>query len=234
LNNNFPKQTLKLLSNGRMFSYEKFAYQVLHVVEKFEIDMSLHGYNNETHDTITMIPGSFEQAFTGLGNLLKYRRPGQKIGIRFVISRLSYKNIEGFLRKIYKYYPQIDRIILIFWEAEAKVVDNIHQLKVDFGDVVPQLEKSIDMFELFKDLRLYHFPLCVLPEELWRFAWITLPEDEVFYPDFCENCRVKDYCMGLQKTHAEYVGLDSLKPVEKKKKIVFSGNPHKPIEELKF
>lgn len=232
LKNNFPKQKIKLLTNGRRFFYEDFTEEFLSINSNIEVDISIHGADSDTHDQITGVRGSFKQAFEGIKNLLKYKQEGQIMGIRFVINKLSYKNIPSFIMIIRETYPEIDRIILIFWEAEAQAVENLDKIKIDFKDVYPYLDRVYDEVSKFKDFRLYHFPLCALHEKFWRYTWITLPDQEVFYPLFCDNCEYKRYCMGVQKSYEKFVGLKMLGPVKKNIRIAETDDTYHPIRSI--
>ncbi|OGF25552.1 hypothetical protein A2331_01665 [Candidatus Falkowbacteria bacterium RIFOXYB2_FULL_34_18] len=232
LESNFKKQTIKLLTNGRRFCYGDFAKDFLNINPNTEIDVSLHGHDRASHDGIVGIRGGFKQAFEGIGNLLKNKKNSQIVGVRFVITKLSYKSISQFLEKIYKCYPDIDRVILIFWEAEAQAVENLEKIKIDFDKVHPYLDQAYDSVVRFKEFRLYHFPLCALHEKFWPHTWITLPDYEVFYPNFCNNCNYQKYCMGVQKTYKKFIGLKELGSVKKNIKIVKTGDPHHPIRSV--
>lgn len=229
LKNNFLKQRIKILTNGRRFYYEDFVKCFLKISSNIEVDVSLHGHDGVSHDRITGVKKSFDQAFVGLKYLLKHKQAGQIIGIRFVVNNLSYKNIRRFLEIIYDTYPNIDRVILIFWEAEEQAVENLKKVKINFNKVRPYLDAAYDQAVKFKDFRLYHFPLCTIQERFWRYAWITLPDNEIFYPSFCSDCDYQEYCMGVQRSYEKFVGLDDVGFTKKGIAVKKTNDPHHPI-----
>ncbi len=60
---------VQTISNGRMFSYGKFARGAL-AAGLDEATFSIHGHTPALHDRLTGVPGSFDQALAGLKNLL--------------------------------------------------------------------------------------------------------------------------------------------------------------------
>ncbi|HNU69154.1 MAG TPA: radical SAM protein [Myxococcota bacterium] len=58
-------QKVSITTNGRMFSYPKFADLMLKA-GLTGVSVSLHGPTAEIHESLTMVPGSFEQALAGI------------------------------------------------------------------------------------------------------------------------------------------------------------------------
>ncbi len=230
---NFPKTRVLLLSNGRRFYYRDFTKKVIEINNNFEIDISLCGHNNIIHDAIARSNGSFKQSREGLKHLLKYKKNGQIVGVRHVINSLTYKNINKFLDFIYNDFPTIDRVILIFWEIEAMALENFKLLKVTYKQVFPYLKK-IYFDKKINNIRFYHFPLCVLPENIWPNTWRTLPEDETTFILKCSSCLYKKHCLGIPKQYLKSIGDEEFKPIKNKYRVVLNKkNKHNPIKSLK-
>lgn len=207
----FPKQRVKLLTNGRRFFYPEFAQKTLSANHNFEVCVSLHGPDKDTHDSITRTKGSFDQAAQGLTNLITHKQSNQAIAVRFVITRLSYKCPKQFLEFILKNFPAVDRVVLIFWEPEAQAVKNIDKIGVTYTEVVPEINKALPLVNRFKDIRFYHFPLCVIPEAFWPYVWNTLPEHEITFLKKCDDCSARENCLGIQKSYLENIGAGEFK-----------------------
>lgn len=230
---NFPRQKIKLLTNGRRFMYDDFARKVLSLGLNFEIDLSLYGADEADHDAVTRSRGSFTQTTAGLANILRFKDPAQLIGVRFVITGMSYTRTGDFLQMlIERSLSAVDRIVIVFWEAEAQAVKNKKAVKVDFAAVEPYIEKAWPFFKKFRELRLYHFPLCTLPEKFWPYIWRTLPESEITFLPACSKCCYKNLCLGIQKTYLEHVDSRSFKPIKRKIKIEESGDFYKPVKKI--
>lgn len=231
LSQNFPKQKITLLTNGRRFFYKDFTREVLGINKDLDIDVSLHGPTDYVYDKITRAPGSFKQTIKGLENLLLYRTR-QSIGIRFVITKLSYKYIPRFLEMVKKNLPSVDKIMFLFWEPEGQAIKNLKAVKITYGQVKPYLEKIQPLLKHLKSIRFYHFPLCTIPEGLWPYTWRTLRPDEIDFVKECDKCSCKDYCLGIHKDYLKYMGKKDFKPINKKIKLKLGSNFHHPINRV--
>jgi len=60
---------LQTITNGRMFSYAKFAAAAL-AAGLQEATFSMHGHTPELHDRLVGVPGAFSQSLAGMRNLL--------------------------------------------------------------------------------------------------------------------------------------------------------------------
>lgn len=229
LNKNHPKQIIKLLTNGRKFSYLDFAKNLLSISNNLEIELSLYGPNNIIHDKVTRAPGSFLQTISGLSNLLKLRKKGQKINLRFVITKYSYRYIKEVIKLVSKNFQQIDNLIIIFPEYEAQAIKNINSIKVNYDIVSKELVKCFSLINIYKKVRLYHFPLCVLSEKFWPYIWRTQPNNEMAFPKNCELCKYKKYCAGIHKGYLENFGYNIFSPIKKKIILKLSDDINHPI-----
>ena len=212
---NFPKQRIKLLTNGRKFLYPDFTKKVLEITDNLDIELSIYGPNQKAHQTITRAPGSFEQTIKGLGNLLEYKSKDQLVNVRYIITKLSYQYLEELLKLIKKRFSSVDRIMLIFWEIENQAVKNIKAVKITYNQVRPEIEKITLLLKDFNEIRLYHFPLCTLPGKIWSSIWRTLPEDGVVFVKACQGCNFKKYCLGVPKDYSEIIGTKEFKAIKK-------------------
>jgi len=229
---NFPKQRIKLLTNGRKFLYPDFTKKVLEITDNLDIELSIYGPNQKAHQTITRAPGSFEQTIKGLGNLLEYKSKDQLVNVRYIITKLSYQYLEELLKLIKKRFSSVDRIMLIFWEIENQAVKNIKAVKITYNQVRPEIEKITLLLKDFNEIRLYHFPLCTLPGKIWSSIWRTLPEDGVVFVKACQGCNFKKYCLGIPKDYSEIIGTKEFKAIEKDFIIHKTGDFYHPISRV--
>lgn len=229
LNQEFPTKRIILLTNGRRFYYEDFAKELLSRCSNIEIHVSLYGHNQAIHEKITLANGSYDQSISGLKNLLKYKKNGQIVAVRHVLSSVSYKYVDSFLKLICDELSAVDRVILMFWEIEAQAEKNLDYLKLRYTDARQYIELVDGFRKKISEIRLYHFPLCQIDENLWPLAWCTWPKHEVDFLNTCEKCQVKKYCVGIHKAYLKNIGSDEFAPILETKKIIESGDIYKPI-----
>ena len=228
----FSKQQIKLLTNGRRFSYENFAIESLNINQNFEIDLSIYGPDSEVHDSVTRSKDSFKQTCLGLNNLLIHKKPRQIIGVRIVLTKLSYRYIGEMLDLIKNKFSEVDRVVIIFPEIEAQVIKNFEKINITYQDVKPYIEDVFLKIKYFKEIRFYHFPLCTLSNKIWPYIWRTISEQEVKFLKTCEKCNYKKYCLGIPEGYLKHVGMENFTPVTEKIIILSSNDIHKPIDSV--
>ncbi len=209
----FPKQEVRVLTNGRCFMYKDFVQNVLKT-NNLHLAVSLYGPTPKIHDGITRAKNSFEQTIGGLKNILANKKDDQSVEIRIVISKLSYRYLDQFLNLIRNSFPLIDRVILIFIEHEGQASKNLKSVSLAYSKVKPYLDKAYPLFEYFKEIRLYHFPLCTVDSKFWPFVWRTLPEKEVTFISSCNQCKYKNFCLGIHRDHPNKVKGKEFNPIK--------------------
>ncbi len=229
---NFPKNRLVLATNGRMFSYPRFAKNFLKI-NNLAVEIAILGHNNQLHDAITRTKGSFEQTIKGIHNILKYRKRFQELEIRIILIKQNYKLVGKILNLIFNDFPLIDRVVIIFPEPEGVCGKNYKIIGITYTQVKEKIASVIQKWnDKFNELRLYHFPLCTLTPELWKYTWITQRREEVSYLLGCDKCSYKKYCCGIHKDYLEIVGNKEFRPPKTGLNLRLEDNPCHPITDI--
>ena len=229
---NFPQQEIRILTNGRHFFYRDFTKNVLGI-DNLNLAVSLYGPNAKIHDGVTRTKNSFEQTVKGLENLLSYKNNKQTVEIRTVISRPSYEHLGQILNLIKRRFSSVDRVILIFMEIEGQADKNFKSVGISYSQAKLSLEKIYPLFNNFKELRLYHFPLCTLDSRFWPFIWRTLPANEVTFASLCNQCQYRKYCLGIHKGYLKKIGDKEFRPIKENFIIQATNDFYHPIREVK-
>lgn len=233
LHSDYPYNKIVIASNGRMFSYLDFTKNLLKI-NNLKIEIAIHGYDAITHDFITRTKGSFAQAVKGIHNVIQLKNNSQEIEIRIIITKYTYKNLDKILEFIVNEFDlnKIHNVVLIFVELEGQAQDNIHLIGLTYSEVMRVLPKVIERWSSkISDLRLYHFPLCVLPPKLWPYTFRTLRQEEVVFLPRCNKCFYKKYCLGIHYDYIPLMGDKEFIP-PKKIKIKATGNYLHPIKKV--
>lgn len=228
----FPKQELRILTNGRRFAYRDFAREIMKA-DNLNIAVSLCGPTAQIHDRITKTKNSFRQTIKGLKNILNLKKENQLVEIRTVLSKLSYRHIDKTLSLIQLNLPSNDRVIVIYLENEGQAKKNLNKVMVPYSKIRPWMKKIEPFFSAFKDLRLYHFPLCTLDPKFWPYVWRTLPEKEIRFLPACKKCLYKKYCLGIHKGYPKKGEREEFRPIKKNIVILKSNNFYHPITGVK-
>ena len=204
------------VSNGRMFYYDWYADLIASVrPPSFRIGVAVYGDRPSIHDYITQSPGSFKQMWRGLRNIVERDIP---LEVRYIAHRINYRLIPSFAEKLVDWVPEVDRVVILNIKYTGNAWRNKERLFVRESDVVPYATKAVDILrDAGINVRLYHFPLCILPEDYRDIAkGMTKPEEYEFslLPQ-CERCKMKDECPRIWKTYLMAGGSpDEFQPIE--------------------
>ncbi|HAF95238.1 MAG TPA: hypothetical protein DER10_02335 [Elusimicrobia bacterium] len=229
-----PKARILMDTNGRMFSYRAFAAKCA-AAGNIEFQVSLCGHNAAAHDAVTLTPGSFSQTVAGIRNLLLLKRAGAETEVRFVLSGLSIGNLSRVYAFAEKNLKSIKALVFIFMEMEGHAAANQKMAGLTYRQALAPVKKLFSGKRLRApfEIKLYHFPLCTLPQRLWKYAWRTLPEKEITFPPGCAACKVRQYCLGVHKDYLRHFGAAEFRPVRVKPAITASSNFCHPILAVK-
>jgi len=224
----FPEKDICLLSNGRRFAYQKYSRKFSQSrVNNLKIAIPLLGHSGYLHDKITAAQGSFQQTIAGLNNLLQ---EGFPIEIRVVISRLNYKHLRDIAKFISQNFPGILHVVFIAMDIEGKALENKKGVALRYSDFFTYLESAVDyLLKNNTNVRLYHFPLCVIKPSYWHLAWNSVEKVEVVFLKECKNCTTRQYCMGVLKTYLKNFGCQEFKAIKTCFKITASSNKMNPV-----
>jgi pyruvate-formate lyase-activating enzyme len=231
----FPAAPLTLLTNGRAFYHEDFARSTLRVGGvPFDLAIPVHGPDATTHDSVTRAPGSFVETIEGLKHVLRHRAPGQGVEIRIILHRWPARWLERTLRFLLESFPDTSayRLNLVYFEVEGQAEKNFEHIRITLSECAAFVDGCFDLLRKFPDLRLYHFPLCALPERLWPYAWRSLPRYEIKHVEACGRCAMNDVCMGPHDWYPRLLGTGEFRPYEARRNVSLTGNPFHPIAEV--
>ena len=156
-----------LRTNGRIFSYMNYCKKIIEVgVDCFQVD--LFGHTAELHDSITGVPGSFDQTIQGIKNLVGLN---QDVQVNVLITKRNYKelgNIVGFLN-----FLNISKLKFIFPEPSSNN-------KEIFDNFIPKIHEAVGPITSGKYLA-------------WKFGMELMPNEITFQlnPNFKKSLEKK-------------------------------------------
>ncbi len=227
----FPRNLIRLLSNGRMFAYEDFARRTCGIGQlPFEIAVPMFGYDARTHESISRTPLSFEQTTQGLRHLHKHRKPGQVVEIRIIMTKIQARYLDGLLDFLLAEFPWIDRVVFLFEEIEGFAEQYRDQLKFTQSECAAHIDRNYEKLLKFKDARMYHFALCTVPTRLWPFVWNTLAGFKVTYLEGCRTkCLYREQCVGVHRSYQKHMSAPDIEPITVERPVELSGDPYHPV-----
>ena len=214
INKQKPNAQIDLISNGRMFYYQKIVNKYK-IIKNIKIITEIHGPNKKVHNKITNSKGSFKQTYTGIKNLLENNF---KVEIRIVISKKNYEYLPEMFKLIKDEFKGIERIVAFPIDIIGEAYKNKEKLIVKYKEFIPYLEKAIATTKDEIKIKLFHIPYCTIKEDFYEFIekGITVKERRVKLSEICSNCIYKNNCPRIWKTYIINVGTDEFNPIKKK------------------
>ncbi|MDE5988560.1 MAG: His-Xaa-Ser system radical SAM maturase HxsC [Duncaniella sp.] len=202
-----PEAALNILSNGVKFADKTFAAKLAACKCKdLQIDIPIFSDIPSIHNKVVGA-NTFYKTVQGLYNLALYR---QRIGIRIVVHKLTYERLPQLSEYVYRNFPFVSQVAFLQMETIGLAEGNISELWIDPYDYNSQLTKAVEILDNrgIKPL-IYNSQLCILPEQLRRFAANAISDwKDTFLPE-CTSCQLRDCCGGLfasnQNFHSSHI-----------------------------
>jgi len=214
INKLYPHAKISILSNGRIFAYEKFTHKFRNTFgNTIRLCISLLGSNSSIHDKITRSPGSFEQTRKGIKNLL---RSGMKdIELRIIVQKMNHRDLQNISRLISEEFKGINKVVFIFVDYIGESRKNLNEVKVSFKETIEEIEKATTILDKKINYSLFHIPLCVLKPDLRKSAVKSLEGYKLKKLQICEKCQICENCPGILNSYYKIYGEGEFSPILK-------------------
>lgn len=196
LRNKFINTEFLFLTNGRVFSIDKYFEAFINCVPKNSIvAIPVHGSSPKVHDEITMVPGSFEQTKSGIYRLLA---KNIAVELRFVVNKLNIEDFDKLADLIIREFSEIEYVSVIAMEMTGNASVNIDKVWIPYKESFSKIKNSIlKILKAGIDVKLYNFPLCTVENEFWMLCKKSISYEKVRFDDKCTACKFKEECSGV-------------------------------------
>ena len=194
-----PRTKLILLTNGRKLQDLKFARELVQAgFPNLLLEIPLFADNDTEHDAIMGAKGSFYDTLEGLTNLARLQQP---VALRTVLHALTIGRLTQYAEFVYRNLPFVFQVAFMGMETTGMARDNLEQLWVDPYDYREQLAAAVrHLVRRMVPVAIYNHQMCILPQELWRYARKSITPWKRFYPSICDPCRMRPACGGVFAT----------------------------------
>jgi len=220
-------RSISVVSNGRAWSDPSFCREMISA-GLTNIVISIHGPDAETHDAITTIPGSFDEALRGLSNLCGAKnQSGFHLSTQTVINKMNAEIIGGMLGR---FLPlAIDSMVFTPMEPRGNGLDRFTELAVPYtiiGEVFHNAAAEYGV-ALENRVKIEPAPFCIFKGmEFLVGRWNVVNvrdkdtgEIEVFRAEErhaqgppCLGCARAESCPGVWRLYAETFGWAGFDP----------------------
>ncbi len=206
---------LFIVTNGRMFSSKSFMDKMVDTLppkSNSKFGIAIFGHLPSLHDSITRAEGSFEQTVKGIKNLLDR---GYQVELRIIINKMNYEKLPEIAEWISSNLRDVFRVVMIHMKYTGNAIKNFEKIKVKLSE---SNSYAVDAAETLEkngiNVRMFHFPLCTIPEKHWDKAkGVTKQKEELKFSDKCQKCDVREECPMIWSTYYKIFGDEEINPV---------------------
>ncbi|GMO35046.1 MAG: His-Xaa-Ser system radical SAM maturase HxsC [Candidatus Azobacteroides pseudotrichonymphae] len=202
-----PKSSISLLSNGVKFADRKYVQKLALICHpNLQIDVPLFSDIDVEHNRIVGA-NTFYKTIEGLYNLALFH---QKIGLRIVIHKQTFRRLPQLSEFIYRNFPFVYHIAFVQMETTGLASLNIDKIWIDPYEYNTELEEAVLNLAL-RDMRvsIYNAQLCILPKSIQNYARQSISDWKNIYLPECDECKMKGKCAGFfvsaKKHHSKYI-----------------------------
>ena len=190
-----PQTAISILSNGVKFADKEYAMKLAKCRHQdLQIDIPLFSDIAEEHNRIVGAK-TFYKTVQGLYNLALFR---QRIGLRIVVHKQTYKRLPQFADFIYHNFPFVAQIAFMQMETTGLAKENFDELWIDPYDYNRELREAVLLLaDRGMKPYIYNAQLCVLPEDIRCYAQQSISDWKDIYIPECEGCILKGKCTGF-------------------------------------
>lgn len=219
-----------IVTNARRLSYLNYASELVKS-GMTEFVVSLHGSNARVHQSMTRTPGSFEQTWKGLQNLvlLKKMEPKLKIAVAIAITKLNLQDLYALLLKL-NALEGIDYININTLSFQGNALRYVDKVIVSYSEVAREC-KRFEAAPPQKGINKKTPGICGSPfcagkglarmmesgvlMDIRRFERSDKIHGEHIVVKLagCKKCIFFDKCQGIQPVYLDYFGNKEFQPV---------------------
>ncbi len=229
VNQKRPDIHMRLLTNARMFYYKSYLDDFLaQGLKNLEFGIPICGPNAKTHDKVTKAKGSFEQTMGGMKNLMAN---GFLVELRIVINKINLDELNNMSELIKKELNDVLRITFYYMQITGNALKNKDEVFISYKKIRDKIDIALNSLNGFT-IGLCHFPLCTVNPKWWPIVWRSVVDRKLFFPEKCNLCLYKKYCLGVMKSYRANFGVGEFQPIKQKYNIVESNDLARPIKEV--
>ena len=208
-----PHAGINVLSNGVRFADKEYAKKMaLCKHYDLQIDIPIFSDIASEHNYIVGAP-TFYKTIQGLYNLALFH---QKIGLRIVVHKKTYRRLPQLAEYIYRNFPFVQQVAFLQMETIGIPEERMPELWVEPHDYNKQLREAIRILDNRGiHVAIYNAQLCVLPEDLRPFAVKSISDWKDSYVEECDGCALRGECGGVFATNkgqlSKYIKRQKLK-----------------------
>lgn len=194
----FPQNYIITLTSGINFNQLNFLNQFASLKIHSVLAISFTSDIDTIHDEIVGKKGAFYRTHNGIYNLARAK---EMIELRIVVSKLNFKRLPLMAEYIYKNYPFLYHIAIMGMEFIGHAKDNYDKIYINPIEYSYELQQCVKKLARYgMNVSIYNIPLCLLDEQIRKFATQSISKWKNSYHKICKKCDLKESCCGVFTT----------------------------------
>lgn len=122
----------------------------------------------------------------------------QRIGLRIVVHKQTYRRLPQLADYIYHNFPFIAQVAFMQMETTGLAKENIDKLWIDPYDYNMELREAV-LLLADRGIKpyIYNAQLCVLPDDIRCYAQQSISDWKDIYISECDGCMLRGQCAGF-------------------------------------
>lgn len=206
-----PQTSLHILSNGRAFADENFAYEYSKVGHPdVMIGIPIYSADPTIHDYVVQAKDAFDETVRGVLNLKRFL---QKVEIRVVIHKQTYEGLPELANFIGRNLLFVDQVALMGLEHTGFTRANIDKLWIDPIEYKEHLSEAVRILSHYKiHAAVYNHPLCLVNPDVYSAYVKSISDWKNEFAIECQPCIRKSECGGFFSSGIKNGYSRSIKP----------------------
>ncbi len=194
-----PKASVHVLTNGRAFARS----EVVDAWSKLDrsrasVGIPIYSAVDAVHDHVVQSRHALDETVLGI---LRLKDKGNRVEVRVVLHRLTVERLTETCEWLARNLPFVDHVALMGMEDTGFALANHETLWIDPVDYARALARGVATIVAAKmHVSIYNLPLCVLSEEVRRYAAQSISDWKNAHPEICAPCRERHRCAGFFTT----------------------------------
>ncbi len=186
----FPERDLVLVSNGRLFFYEKICDALEAVgTDRLTVEVVIASTRRDVHDAFVGVAESFDQASKGIQHLIAR---GRRTRVRVLVGRHNRDHLHEIAAWIPDRFAGVDRVV---WDIATLAGRDGGDQGLRPDEIASYLESAINLLQARTTrVSVVGMPTCAVTERYRDLLDCTLVGT---FRDSCAPCDARAQCCGL-------------------------------------
>jgi MoaA/NifB/PqqE/SkfB family radical SAM enzyme len=221
---------IAITTNGRALSYDSISQKLIDAGLN-NIIFSIHGSNSKIHDSLTQVPGSFNQLMKGIKNC---QNKNVFLEGNVCINKQNQADIENIAKLVIR--EKIKSVEMMLVDPRGSAENNFDFLEPVILIVSKNIKKAISLSLNTKtEILSRYIPFCFL-DSFYKFrsenfetettmsiapdfndpdSYNSTKDFATYKPEICKNCIFDNFCFGFHNGHKDF--FKYIKPILGKK-----------------